>query len=63
MRTAVVYESMFGNTHHVAEAIAEGLRGSGEGTFDNDTSEIDRAREWGRAVGLAAAARLGLVAG
>ena len=30
---------------------------------DIDTSEIDRAREWGRAVGMAAAARLGLVAG
>lgn len=25
MRTAVVYESMFGNTHRVAEAIAKGL--------------------------------------
>lgn len=28
MRAVVVYESMFGNTHHVAEHVAEGLRGS-----------------------------------
>ena len=30
MRTVVVYESMFGNTHAIAEAIAEGLRPTGE---------------------------------
>lgn len=30
MRTVVVYESMFGNTHQVAEAVAEGLRESGD---------------------------------
>jgi hypothetical protein len=30
MRTVVVYESMFGNTKTIAEAIAEGLRGAGE---------------------------------
>ena len=28
MRAVVVYESMFGNTHAVAEAIGEGLRGA-----------------------------------
>jgi len=28
MRAVVVYESMFGNTHQVAEHIADGLRGS-----------------------------------
>ena len=28
MRAVVVYESMFGNTHEVAENIAEGLRGA-----------------------------------
>jgi len=28
MKALVVYESMYGNTHHVAEAIAEGLRPS-----------------------------------
>lgn len=32
MHTLVVYESMFGNTHLVAEAIAEGLRPSSEVT-------------------------------
>ena len=26
MKAVVVYESMYGNTHHIAEAIAEGLR-------------------------------------
>jgi len=30
MRTLVVYESMDGNTHSIAEAIAEGLRSHGE---------------------------------
>ncbi|MFE3289203.1 flavodoxin family protein [Rhodococcus sp. NPDC059234] len=30
MRTLVVYESMFGNTRHVAEAIARGFAASGE---------------------------------
>jgi hypothetical protein len=30
MRSLVVYESMFGNTHTVANAIAEGLSSSGE---------------------------------
>src|SRR5262245_63447416 len=29
MRTLVIYESMFGNTQRVAEAIAEGLRDRG----------------------------------
>jgi flavodoxin len=32
MRATVVYESMFGNTRRMAEAIAEGLRGSAEVT-------------------------------
>jgi len=30
MRTLVVYESMFGNTHAIASAIADGLRSAGE---------------------------------
>ena len=30
MSTVVVYESMFGNTKTIAEAIAEGLRGAGQ---------------------------------
>lgn len=33
MRTVVVYESMFGNTKAIAEAIAEGLRGAGQVTL------------------------------
>lgn len=43
MRTVIVYESMFGNTHAIAAAIAEGLRPSGEvllvpvGDADRDT--------------------------
>jgi flavorubredoxin len=32
MQVAVAYESMFGNTKEIAEAIAEGLRTSGPGT-------------------------------
>jgi hypothetical protein len=38
MRTVVVYESMFGNTRSVGDAIAEGLRGAGVvrvGTVDD----------------------------
>lgn len=30
MRTVIVYESMYGNTHHVAESIAEAATGLGE---------------------------------
>lgn len=30
MRIAVVYESLFGNTHHIAEAVADGLKHAGE---------------------------------
>jgi hypothetical protein len=30
MRSLVVYESMYGNTHHVAEAVADGLREFGD---------------------------------
>jgi len=30
MRSVVIYESMYGNTHHIADAIAEGLRESGD---------------------------------
>ncbi|MFF1635312.1 flavodoxin family protein [Leifsonia sp. NPDC058248] len=30
MKTTVVYESMFGNTRQIAEAIADGVRSSGE---------------------------------
>lgn len=32
-KVLVVYESMFGNTHHVAEAVAEGLRSAAEVTL------------------------------
>jgi hypothetical protein len=31
MKTVVVYESMYGNTHLIADAIAEGMRGAGDG--------------------------------
>ena len=40
MKALVVYESMFGNTRHIAEAIAEGLRPS-------ITTELVRARDAG----------------
>jgi flavodoxin len=32
MRTLIVYESMFGNTHLIAEAIGAGLRSHGQAT-------------------------------
>jgi flavodoxin len=35
MKTVVVYESMFGNTKAIAEAIAEGLGGAGEVALGN----------------------------
>ena len=34
MRTLVVYESMYGNTHLIAEAIAAGIRGDAEGDLE-----------------------------
>ncbi len=39
MRAVVVYESMFGNTHQVAEHIAEGLRSS----FDVEVLSVSEA--------------------
>ncbi|MFV8751186.1 flavodoxin family protein [Nannocystaceae bacterium ST9] len=41
MRALVVYESMFGNTQHVAEAIAEGLRER----FEVELREVGHASE------------------
>ena len=32
MRVVVAYESMYGNTHRIAEAIADGLRSAGDVT-------------------------------
>jgi hypothetical protein len=40
MRAFVVYESMYGNTQHVAEALAGGLAESG---FDVRTTEVGAA--------------------
>lgn len=41
MKAAVVYESMYGNTHSVAEAIAEGL-GSVAATEVVSTEDVDQ---------------------
>jgi hypothetical protein len=41
MHTLVVYESMYGNTHHVADAISRGLVGTGVG--DVVVVPVDRA--------------------
>jgi hypothetical protein len=41
-RAAVVYESMFGNTSHVAHAVADGLRAAG---CDTETAEVNTAPE------------------
>lgn len=47
MHALVIYESMYGNTHTVADAIAEGLRASGEATVvpvkDISTDLVDGA--------------------
>jgi Flavodoxin len=50
MDVAVVYESMFGNTHEIAEAIADGVRAAGPGgrvtalrVTEATPSEISRA--------------------
>jgi len=44
MRAAVIYESMYGNTHLVAEAIADGLRSGADATVlavhDADTAAL-----------------------
>ena len=61
MDAAVVYESMFGNTREVAEAIATGIREAdpsaraegfivtgGEGPLRD--GELERARTWGAAL-------------
>lgn len=51
MRTVVVYESMFGNTKAIAEAIAEGLREAGEVTLGSvDDLSPDQAGDAGLVV-------------
>ena len=54
MRAVVVYESMYGNTRAIAEALGEGLRG----VFDTSVVPVDKAT-----VGLIAAADLVAVGG
>ncbi len=39
MKALVIYESMFGTTHEIAEAIAEGIRGA----FDVESAEVGHA--------------------
>lgn len=48
MRAAVVYEPAFGNTR---EAASEDTRKNPDHRFEG---ELERAREWGRALGRAA---------
>ena len=43
MRALVVYESMYGNTHLVADAIAEGLRGTDAGGIDATVVAVGEA--------------------
>ena len=62
MDAVIVYESMFGNTRKVAEAIAAGVRGAdpeaqvmlvraaGEAPGPLREGELDRARAWGAAL-------------
>jgi hypothetical protein len=42
MRTLVVYESMYGNTRQVADAVAEGLSATGDG-MDVEVTEVGSA--------------------
>jgi hypothetical protein len=41
MKTVVIYESLYGNTKSIAEAIAAGLQGSGEVALCSTLEEID----------------------
>ncbi len=43
MRAVVVYESMYGNTHLIADAIAEGLNGPGDDVTVVSVHEATRA--------------------
>ena len=40
MKALIVFESIFGNTQHIAEAIAEGLRGE----IEVEVAEVGKAR-------------------
>lgn len=42
MKALVIYESMYGNTHLIAESIAEGLRSAGSGV-EVDVTAVDGA--------------------
>jgi hypothetical protein len=43
MKTVVIYESLFGNTKAIAEAIADGLQDGGEVTLRSTLDEVDIA--------------------
>jgi menaquinone-dependent protoporphyrinogen IX oxidase len=60
MKAAIVYESLYGHTHAIADAIAQGLErlAEPENFLVDDANqllpgELDRAREWGRTLGTA----------
>jgi len=46
MRTLIVYESMYGNTHEIADHIAEGLRPRGEVHVASVTDATDDEVAW-----------------
>jgi len=43
MNVLVIYESMYGNTHEIAEAIADGMRGAGEVQVAPVTASVPEA--------------------
>lgn len=46
MRTLVIYESMYGNTHAIADAIGDGLRSAGEVRVVNVGNATDDLEAW-----------------
>ena len=50
MRALVVYESMYGNTHLIADAIADGLRETADVVVGSVHEEYRLRKEYGDAV-------------
>jgi flavodoxin-like protein len=46
MRTLVIYESMYGNTHAIADAISDGLRSAGETRVVNVANATEDFEAW-----------------
>jgi flavorubredoxin len=63
MRAVVVYESMFDNTHAIADAIGQGLEPVDNVVDHLEADEEARAREWAKQLAASVASKADTDAG